>query len=106
DFGAVTRTQTPAPAGQTTGAIKNFTYDSQTRLKKVAIEFGTNADYSHTRFEYSNTQNRVDTYVTMQEGLGEAHSYQLIDGHGRVFATASDHPGSTGGYSGQLILFD
>ena len=29
DFGAVTRTQGPPPAGQTVGAIKNFTYDSR-----------------------------------------------------------------------------
>ena len=37
---------------------------------------------------------------------GEAHSFKITDGHGRVIATASDHPGSTGGFSGQLILYD
>jgi len=105
DFGAVTRTQSPAPAGQTVGAIKNLTYDSKGRLEKAAIEFNGNADYSHTRYEYSNTQNRVDTYTTIKVG-SEAHSFSIRDGHGRVFAAALDHPSSIGGFSGQLVLFN
>jgi YD repeat-containing protein len=106
DLGAVTRTQSPPPAGQTVGAIKNFTYDSLARLQKVAIEFGGNADYSHTRFEYPISQNRVDSYSTIQEGLAEGHSFKIVDGHGRTIASASDHSPSTGGFSGQLILYD
>jgi YD repeat-containing protein len=61
---------------------------------------------AYTRFEYSTNQTRVDSYATIQEGLGEAHSFKLSDGHGRVIASASDHPGSTGGLSGQLIFYD
>ena len=72
DFGAVTRTQGPPPAGQSVGAIKNITYDSLARLQKVAIEFNGNADYSHTRFEYPANQNRVDTYATIQDGAGRS----------------------------------
>ncbi len=106
DFGAVTRTQSPPPAGQSVGAIKHFTYDSQARLEKAAIEFGGNADYSHTRYEYPTSQNRVDTYATIQAGLGEAHSFQIVDGYGRGIASASDHPGSTGGFSGQTVFYD
>jgi YD repeat-containing protein len=106
DFGAVTRTQSPPPQGQSVGAIKNFTYDSVARLQKVAIEFGGNTDYSHTSFDYPASQTRVDTYTTIQEGLGEAHSFQISDGVGRVIATAADHPGSIGGFSGQLMLYD
>jgi YD repeat-containing protein len=106
NFGSLTRTQAPPPAGQTAGALRNFTYDSKARLQKVALEFGANADYSHTRFEYPASQNRLDTYATLQNGAGEAHSFNITDGLGRVFATATDHPGSSGGFSGQLLLFD
>ncbi|HKP84132.1 MAG TPA: hypothetical protein VJT69_19095 [Pyrinomonadaceae bacterium] len=106
NFGAVTRTQTPTPAGQTAGTIRNFTHDDKARLLKMAIEFGENADYAHMRFEYPNSQNRIDTYVTVQQSSSEAHSFKMFDGHGRVFAAAVDHPGSTNGFSAQLFLFD
>ncbi len=105
DFGAVTRTQTPPPEGQTVGAIKHYIYDSIGRTEKVATEFDGNLNYSYTRFVYS-AQNRIDTYSTFKDSVTEAHSFQIADGHGRVFATASDHPGSVGGFSGQLVLFD
>ncbi len=105
DFGSVTRTQAPPPAGQSVGAIKNFIYDSKARLEKTAIEFNGNADYSHTRFVYPNSQNRIDTYVTIQEGT-EAHSFTILDGHGRTFASVADHPGSSGGFSAKLVLFN
>jgi|GEM_PF-1178544 len=106
DFGLVTRSQSPPPAGQQTGAIKNFIYDSIGRVEKVAVEFNGNADYSHTRFEYPASQNRLDTYSTIQEGQGEAHSFKIMDGHGRAIANAAAHPGSSGGFSGQLFLYD
>jgi YD repeat-containing protein len=61
---------------------------------------------AYTRFEYATSQIRVDTYTTVQEGLGEAHSFQITDGMGRVIATATDHPGSVGGFSGQKAVYD
>jgi len=36
----------------------------------------------------------------------EAYSLQVFDGAGRVIAGARNHPGSSGGYSGQLIVYD
>ena len=36
----------------------------------------------------------------------EAHSLQVFDGAGRVIAKASNHPGSTGGFSAQLVHYD
>lgn len=104
DFGELTRLQTPAPAGQSAGTIKNYSYDDKARVLKVATELGVNTDYAHTRFEYPSSQNRVDAYMTVQ--AGEAHSFKIFDGHGRVFAVAADHPGSSNGYSAQLSLFD
>jgi YD repeat-containing protein len=104
DFGLMTRMQTPAPAGQTTGPIKNFTYDSKARVEKVAVEITTNTDYSYMRFEYPDSQNRVDTFTTIEAGKGEAQAYKLFDGHGRVIANVSAI--STGVFTAQLTLFD
>ena len=44
---------------------------------------------AYTRFEYPNgSQIRIDTYATIQEGLGEeSHSLRITDGIGRVIAT-------------------
>src|SRR6185503_4536171 len=70
------------------------------------LQITNSVNSAHTRFEYSNTLIRVDTYATIQDGLGEAHSFQITDGAGRVIGTATDHPGSVGGYSGQRSIYD
>jgi len=106
DHGLITRSQTPPPAGHAVGPIKKFTYDAKTRLEKVAIEINGNPDYSHTRFIYPDSQNRVDTYTTIETGQGEALAFKLFDGHGRAIAMASAHPGSSGGFAAKLMLFD
>ena len=106
DIGRVTRTQTPPPASQTVGPIKKFTYDSKARLEKIAFEITGNTDYSHTRFEYPTSQSRVNTYTTIEAGQGEALTYKLFDGHGREIAAVAPHPGSSGGFTGKLTLYD
>jgi len=102
DMGAVTHTQAPAPAGQTQGAIQDFTYDSVGRIQQVTL--ANNGAY--TRYVYPASQNYVQTYSTIQEYAGEAYAWQLMDGAGRVRATASEHPGSNGFYRGQYINYD
>ena len=106
DIGRVTRTQTPPPTGHSVGPIRKFTYDSKARLEKITIEINGNADYSHTRFEYPASQTRVDTYTTIEAGQGEALTFKLFDGHGREIAATAAHPGSSGGFSGKLTLYD
>ena len=104
DFGAVTRRQTPQPnkTENDPGPEQSWTFDTIGRLQRV-----TNlVNNAYTRFEYPTSQIRVDTYTTIQEGLGEAHSFGITDGLGRVVATATDHPGSDGGYSGQRFVYD
>ncbi len=104
DFGAATWKQTPLPntTQDLPGPEQKFTYDSFGRLERV-----TNlVNNAYTRTEYPASQNRVDTYTTIQEGMGEAHSFQVMDGYGHGIASASDHPGSPGGFSGQLVLYD
>jgi YD repeat-containing protein len=104
DFGATTYVRTPQPNVTTNmaGPEQTLTFDVLGRLQQ-----NTNVvNGAYTRFEYPTSQIRVDTYATIQEGLGEAHSFQITDGAGRVIATASDHPGSIGGFSGQRTVYD
>ncbi|MEA2204181.1 MAG: hypothetical protein QOE77_957 [Blastocatellia bacterium] len=104
DFGAATWTQTPQPntTQNLPGPEQKITFDSIGRLSRITNL--TNDAYE--RYEYSTSQTRVDKYVTIQEGLGEAHSFSLTDGLGRVLAIASQQPGSVGGFSGQLTVYD
>jgi YD repeat-containing protein len=113
DFGAVTWKQTPQPntIQNLPGPEQTLTYDSIGRIQRV-----TNlVNGAYTRYVYPSTQpgspNRIDTYTTIIDGASEqngneAHSFQIADGHGRVIASASNHPGSDGGFSGQLVLYD
>ena len=102
DFGAVTRKQTPQPnvTTNTPGPIQTLTYDNFGRLQRVTSLFNN----AYTRYVYGT--NYVETFATVNTVADEAHSIQVFDGVGRVIATASNHPGSDGGFSGQLILFD
>ncbi|HXM47489.1 MAG TPA: hypothetical protein VN956_06435 [Pyrinomonadaceae bacterium] len=104
DFGAATRKQTPLPnvTDNQPGPAQTVEYDSLGRVQKVQNLFNN----AYTRYEYQASQNRVDTYATIQDGGGEAHSFKITDGQGRLIASAADHPGSAGGYSGQFIYYD
>ena len=102
DFGAPTRRQTPQPntTQNLPGPEQSWNYDLIGRLLKEE----NLANNAYTRFEYATSQIRVDIYKTIQEGLGEAHSFQITDGAGRVIASASDHNANT--FSGQKIVYD
>jgi YD repeat-containing protein len=102
DFGALTRRQTPQPntAQNLPGPEKSWNYDSIGRVQKIE----NLANNAYTRFEYAPSQIRIDTYATVQEGLGEAHSFRITDGAGRVIATAIDHNLNT--FSGQKMDYD
>ena len=104
DFGATTSMQTPQPntTANILGPEQSFTFDAIGRLQqKTNLVSG-----AYTRFEYPLNQIRVDTYETLKDALSEAHSYRITDGAGRVIATATDHPGSVGGFSGQKTFYD
>ena len=104
DFGAVTYTRAPQPNGTTNtpGPEKTFTFDSIGRLQQIT----TLVSNAYTRFVYVPSQLKVEAYTTIQEGLGESPSFTISDGAGRVIATATDHPGSTGGFSGRRTVYD
>ncbi|HUS09111.1 MAG TPA: S8 family serine peptidase, partial [Pyrinomonadaceae bacterium] len=106
DFGAVTRTHAPTSgtAPNTTYVDEVRAYDIYGRLDRAANQ--TNSAY--VRFVYETNGNYVHTYQTIIDlsTANEFHSWQVMDGAGRVRATAADHPGSAGGYTGQLAAFD
>jgi YD repeat-containing protein len=106
DFGALTYKRTPppnfngAPIDQPGGPEQTFAYDAIGRLQQVTNE----VNEAYTRYVYPTSQTRYDTYTTIQDGLGEAHSFKFTDGAGRVIATAADHNLST--FSGQKMVYD
>lgn len=107
DFGAITSKRTPKP-NETTNVPELqrpeqvFTFDSLGRLEEIT----NSVNAASTRFVYSTASNRVDTYQTIQQGLGEARSFEITDGHGRAVAKATDHPsGTVGSFSGQQMIY-
>ena len=93
DFGATTRTQSPAPVGQTQGAIQTMSYNSLGQLERIT----TTNNGAYKRFWYGS--NYVAGYATVNNVADESYSVQVTDGLGRVIGAVGNHPGSTGGYS-------
>lgn len=102
DFGAATWNQTPSPNVGQTAPTQTFTYDSAARIQQVT----NGVSGAYVRWVYPTSNNSVQTFSTIVAGSGEAYSAQFFDGAGRVRATATDHPGSTGLYSGQYFVYD
>ena len=104
DFGYITRRQTPATnvTTNTPGPEQSYTYDDLGRLERV-----TNlVNNGYRRFVYFDNQTRFDTYTTIQDGLGEVQSINMLDGVGRSIGMASSFPGSAGGFRGQMVAYD
>ena len=101
-FGAPTWKQTPLPNEITNqpGPQQKIEYDAIGRLQKVS----SLVNNAYTRYLYG--PNYVESWSTVNTVADEAHSLQVFDGHGRVIGKANNHPGSTGGFSGQLVHFD
>lgn len=102
DAGAATRTEGPPPSGQSQGAKVTNAYDSADRLYLTTNTL--NGAYVYTIYPASS--NVIQTYTTIQNTQTATVSAKLLDGAGRVRATAAEHPGSTGGYVGQITVYD
>lgn len=100
DFGETTRVQGPPPAGHSQGLIQTLTYDNAARLERVT----TTNNGAYTRYVYS--PNYVQSFATVNTVADEAYATQVFDGLGRVTGAAGNHPGSTGGYKAQHIVYD
>lgn len=104
DFGALTRTHVPTSgtgSGTTYLDVVND-YDAYGRPESATNQ--TNGVYK--RFVYETNANYVHTYQTIVDltQANEFHSWQVLDGAGRVRASASDH--NSGTYSGQYVIYD
>lgn len=100
DFGATTRTQSPAPAGQLQGLTRTMAYNSLGQLERVT----TLNNGAYKRFWYG--AEFAASYTTVNNVADEAYSVQYMDGMGRVMNSVSNHPGSTGGYRLVNSIYD
>jgi YD repeat-containing protein len=100
DFGAITRSQSPAPAGQSQGAIQTLTYNGLGQLERTT----TTNNGAYTRYVHGSYY--VQAFSSTNNIADEAYNIEVFDGVGRVRATAANHPGSTGGYRAQLTTYD
>ena len=105
DTGQVTRAEDPKGAQQT------FTYDAAgrtVRVERSGKDATTNQAVSggYTRWVYSDSIDAVQTWTQVDAGKPEVCSISVVDGAGRTRATASDFPGSNGGYRAQYTTYD
>ncbi|HEY6250260.1 MAG TPA: Ig-like domain-containing protein, partial [Candidatus Angelobacter sp.] len=100
DTGAVTLTQDPK------GAQQRYTYDAVGRLlQQTYHDSVNNIDGTSTSYIYFAAMNQVQTTTQLDPGLMAA-SIQLLDGAGRVYLSASNFPGSVGGFRGHKFVYD
>jgi RHS repeat-associated protein len=106
DFGAVTGTHAPTggTGGGTTYVDEVRQYDAYGRLDRATNQ----TTQAYARFVYETNANYVHTYRTVIDltQANELHSWEVMDGAGRVRASASDHPGSSGGFTGQYVVYN
>ncbi|HKR58484.1 MAG TPA: RHS repeat domain-containing protein [Pyrinomonadaceae bacterium] len=102
DFGALTRTQGPPPAGQSQGAITTMTYDATGRIQWVNNL--NNGAWKY--FTYASHGDAVMSQETISEAPASYWSITVVDGADRVRLVGGDHPGSSGGYAGNFTLYD
>lgn len=110
DIGANVWAKSPAPDGNSQGKITERDYDSIGRLSKDKI---VNHGGAYRRYEYPNNgiQSKVfstiiDTNANGADTADEVLSESWSDGAGRVRKSRTEHPGSTGGWSGSTVEYD
>lgn len=105
DMGVATQTQTPLPkvtTNQPGGPKASRLYDAAGRILRVT----NSVNAALTKWVYSASMTLAETYASVDTGV-EAHAFSVLDGAGRVRASARDLPGSTNGvYAGQLTDYD
>ena len=100
DLGATTRTQGTTPAGQSQGAIQTMIYNNLGQLERIT----TANSGAYKRFWYG--ADYVASYATVNNISDELFSIQVFDGLGRAIGSASNHPGSSGGYRLVSTIYD
>jgi YD repeat-containing protein len=105
DFGAKTRVEGPPSQNQPNGIIQTFAYDGAGRLQRTTTSnTGAYTHYVYGPFwvqSFASVNNVAQNYLD-----SDLYSIQVLDGVGRVFGTASNHPGSVGGYRLAVTIYD
>jgi hypothetical protein len=100
DFSAKTRVQGPPPLNQPTGIVQTFAYDGAARV----LQMTTANTGAYTRFIYGPTY--VQNLSTVNNLVDEAYTGQFFDGLGQTVAVSHNNPGSSGGYSAVISVYD
>ena len=107
DMGVPFRVQGPPPANPSNSnqpysqwATHKTYYDQTGRTIRAVNEF--NGAYQ----SFYHDANYVLSWATINNVADEALSLKYFDGHGRNFASLTNHPNSTGGYIGQWTIYD
>ena len=111
-LGAVVRAQGPPPQGAAEGAIQTTSYDRAGRMRQASTFLNSsdernNNPYRYTQWVYPVSQTVVNTFTTVNSLSNLAYMATVLDGAGRVRATAQDLPNSpVGRYGGQYTAYD
>ncbi|HKH21928.1 MAG TPA: hypothetical protein VKB53_13860, partial [Gammaproteobacteria bacterium] len=100
DFGATTRTESPAPAGQSQGAIQSMIYNTRGQLERVT----TSNNGAYKRFWYG--PDFVASYASVNNVADDLYSVQVVDGLGRVIGAAGNHNVGIGSYRLVNTIYD
>jgi YD repeat-containing protein len=91
------------------GAETVSEHDAAGRTTRITRRDGViNVDAGYTRFVYSPGQDFVESFSQVDTNV-EAYSVRVMDGAGRVRATAANHPNNAenaGGYRAQIVSYD
>jgi hypothetical protein len=112
DIGANVEANSPAPAGNTYGKKTKRIFDDKGRLERDSIYINT-TEHSYVRYEYptNGVHSKGFAPIVDMDGDGnlgedEVLSESWADGAGRLRQSRTEHPGSTGGYSGLIVEYD
>ncbi|MGH9800756.1 MAG: hypothetical protein ACRD82_10355, partial [Blastocatellia bacterium] len=87
------------------GAVTMSEYKDDGRRWKTTSGYGSASPF-YTSLSFDSQQNYVQSYSSIESGQPDFYSITVFDGHDRVRATVSDHPGSSGQYRGVYNGYD
>jgi YD repeat-containing protein len=113
DIGANVEATSPAPAGQSVGKTTKRVFDSVGRLERDSIYVST-AEKAYTRYAFPTNGIQAQSYSTLvdansngyPDSSDEVYAESWYDGAGRTRQLRTEHPGSTGGWTGTLTDYD
>jgi hypothetical protein len=102
DLGAKTQVQTPQPntTSNTPGPVQTYSYDGAGRVYQVT----TSATGAYVHYFYGSYY----TYAlsSVNNVADDIYAIQVFDGVGRIMQSATNNPGSAGGYKASWTQYD